>query len=63
MLIIITYQEEGEDDATNEEPLADTKRNDKAVLTGWTRLEDCVCPIACGQHCDGSEDIGNIDEE
>ena len=63
--VTATYQEEGEDNASEEEPTADTERNvdtSVAIVRG-TRVEDGVGPRRGGKHGDCGEDIGDIDEE
>jgi len=61
---LITQQEEGENDAADEQPLADVERNDDttAGLVG-TFVEDLVGPARRSQHGDGGEDVGHVDGE
>ena len=58
-----TNQEEGEDNASDEEPFAHVKRDGNTSLEVGTVVEDLVGPRLCRQHGYCSEDIGYVDQE
>jgi len=59
----VAYQEETEDNAPDEQPLPNFKRDCNAVPGRWTVVEDLVRPLLGRQHSNGRENIQDVDEE
>ena len=58
-----THQQEGEDDASDKQPLADLERDGKAPVDVRAIVEHLLMPTCGGQHGDRGENIRDVDEK
>jgi hypothetical protein len=60
---LVREQKETKDNAPDEQPLPNFKRDRNTVSGLWTVVEDLVGPFLGGQHSDGRENIQDVDKE